>query len=84
VSGDEVRRAEVERRVRRAVADVLWADADELDVAKPLVDYGMDSLRAVQLVSQLESEFMLPLVEDVIVRWNTASDIVDHLMEGVS
>lgn len=68
--------ADAEGRVRRLVAEVLWTAADDLEATTPLVDYGLDSLRAVELVTLLEDEFGLALPEDVVAGLHTVSDMV--------
>ena len=68
--------------VRRLVAEVLWVDEDELDVTVPLMDYGMDSLRAISLVTGLEEEFSVSLPDDMVARLHTTEQIAHYLTEG--
>ncbi len=69
-------------QVRRLVAEVLWTDADELDDTVPLVDYGMDSLRAISLVTALEDAFSISLTDDVLALLHTTGQIARYLAEG--
>lgn len=73
---------DIDTSVRRLVAEVLWTDEDELDVTVPLVDYGMDSLRAISLVVRLEEEFSVSLPDDTVTRLHTTEQIVRYLAEG--
>ena len=61
---------------------MLWTDEDELDDTVPLVDYGMDSLRAISLVTGLEEEFSVSLTDDVVARLHTTGQIARYLTEG--
>jgi acyl carrier protein len=66
-------------QVRRLIAEVLWTDADQLDDSVPLVDYGLDSLRGISLITALEHKFMVSLTDDVLVRLHTTGQITQYL-----
>ena len=66
-------------QVRRLIAEVLWTDADQLDDTVPLVDYGLDSLRGISLITALEHKFMVSLTDDVLVRLHTTEQITQYL-----
>ena len=68
--------------VRRLIAEVLWTDEDGLDDTVPLVDYGMDSLRAMSLITALEQEFLVSLNDDVLARLHTTGQITRYLAMG--
>ncbi len=65
--------------VRRLIAEVLWTNEDELDDTVPLVDYGMDSLRAISLITALEQELKVSLNDDVLARMHTTGQITRYL-----
>jgi acyl carrier protein len=69
--------------VRRLIAEVLWTDEDELDDTVPLVDYGMDSLRAMSFITALEQELRVSLNDDVLARLHTTGQIARYLATGV-
>jgi acyl carrier protein len=70
---------DINGQVRRLIAEVLWTDEDQLDEGVPLVDYGLDSLRAISLITALEEEFLVSLSDDVLARLHTAGQITQYL-----
>jgi acyl carrier protein len=70
---------DIKGEVRRLIAEVLWTDEDQLDDTVPLVDYGLDSLRAMSLITALEREFLVSLDDDVLARLHTAGQITQYL-----
>ncbi|WP_421845113.1 acyl carrier protein [Mycobacterium sp.] len=74
--------AEIQSQVRQIVADVLWVDHKALEGSIPLVDYGMDSLRAITLITGLETAFGISLPDDVIARLHTTDQIAHYIAEG--
>jgi acyl carrier protein len=75
---------EVERTVRRLVAEVLWLPEAELGGATPLVEFGLDSPLAMELAVRMEETFAVSLPEDVVARLQTIDDIVDYLAAGTA
>jgi acyl carrier protein len=73
---------DINGQVRRLIAEVLCIDEDQLDDTVPLVDYGLDSLRAISLITALEHEFMMSLDDDVVARLHTAGQITQYLAGG--
>ncbi len=73
---------DINGQVRRLIAEVLWIDEDQLDDTVPLVDYGLDSLRAISLITALEHEFMMSLDDDDVARLHTAGQITQYLAGG--
>jgi acyl carrier protein len=71
--------ADINGQVRRLIAEVLWTDEERLDDTVPLVDYGLDSLRAISLITALEHEFLVILDDDVLAGLNTAGQITQYL-----
>jgi acyl carrier protein len=80
MSGNAIQ--DINRLVRRLIAEVLWTDEDELDDTVPLVDYGLDSLRAMSLITALEEEFLVNLKDDVLARLHTTGQITQYLAAG--
>jgi acyl carrier protein len=66
-------------RVRVVVAEVLWTLTSEIDDEVALVNYGLDSPRAIELTLRLEEEFCVELPEDVAARLDTTAAIAAHL-----
>lgn len=72
----------VDQQVRKIVAEVLWTTADELDGARKLVDYGLDSPTAIDLTVQLEDTFDIRIPEDEAARLETVDEIVAYVQEA--
>jgi acyl carrier protein len=73
---------DIRGQVRRVIAEVLSTDEDQLDDTVPLVDYGLDSLRAMSLITALEHEFLVSLDDDVLARLHTAGQITQYLTDA--
>ncbi|WP_445162313.1 acyl carrier protein [Mycobacterium sp. Dal123C01] len=65
-------------RVRAVVAEVLWVPVTDIDDDAALVNYGLDSPRAIELTLRLEEEFAVELPEDVAARLDTTAAIAAH------
>lgn len=67
--------------LRDKVANVLGADPEKVDLAKPLTDVGVDSLMAVELRNWIEGELRvkLPIVE--LMQGPTVDHLADVLLE---
>lgn len=67
--------------LREKVANVLGADPEKVDLAKPLTDVGVDSLMAVELRNWIEGELRvkLPIVE--LMQGPTVDRLADVLLE---
>ena len=70
---------DIRGQVRRLIAEVLWTDPDQLDDTIPLVDYGLDSLRAISLITALEHQFTVNLTDDALAQLHNARQITQYL-----
>jgi acyl carrier protein len=68
--------------IRRLVAEMLCTDAREIDDAVPLVDYGLDSLRAMSLVVVIEQQFSVIISDAELEQLTTTAQIADFLLRA--
>lgn len=73
----------IDERVRKIVAEVLWVAPGELDGARKLVDYGLDSPTAIDLTVQLEDAFDIRIREGDAARLATVDDITAFVTEAL-
>lgn len=88
---DAVRSAAAEERrglldvlVRDKVARVLGTSADQLDVEKPLLNLGIDSLMAVELRNWVEQELRVSLPIMELMRSPSLAGLTDLLLEQLA
>lgn len=77
--------AELEHTVRVLVAELGGVDASVIRSDADLRGYGVDSVRAVELLVRLEEAFAVSIPDEALTRLTTISDVVAYvsrLMEG--
>ncbi|XXY47428.1 SDR family NAD(P)-dependent oxidoreductase [Sorangium sp. So ce269] len=80
----EIRRTEIDARVRGHVAQVLGLSSSSVDAARPLQELGFDSLMAVELRNRLASELGQALPATLVFDYPTAERLADYLEERLS
>ena len=80
----EERRGLLDVLVRDKVARVLGTSADQLDVEKPLLNLGIDSLMAVELRNWLEQELRVSLPIMELMRSPSLARLTDLLVEQLA
>jgi len=65
--------------VRRHVAEVCGLEVSHLDDAARLIEYGMDSVRAIDLLVALEHEFGIEIPDRDVARLQTIRDVVTYI-----
>jgi acyl carrier protein len=69
----------VQELVRRHVAEVCALDASALRDEARLVEYGMDSVRAMDLLVALEHEFGIEIPDRDVPKLATLKDVVGYV-----
>lgn len=73
-------RAEIEARVKKAVARALKRQEEDISSdANFVFDLGADSMESLQLVAALDEEFDIEMAEDDALNVQTVSDAVDFI-----
>ncbi|WP_437758348.1 SDR family NAD(P)-dependent oxidoreductase [Sorangium sp. So ce1389] len=80
----EIRRTEIDARVRGHVAQVLGLSSSSVDAARPLQELGFDSLMAVELRNRLAAELGQALPATLVFDYPTADRLADYLEERLS
>jgi acyl carrier protein len=66
------------------LSDALHVPVDQIDLTKPLVEVGLDSLDAVHMIATIESIIRQELPEDVIRRVSCLGDIFEMMRERMA
>lgn len=66
------------------LSDTLDEPVDQIDLNKPLVDIGLDSLDAVHMIATVESIIQQELPEDVIRRVSCLNDIFEMMRDRIA
>ena len=66
------------------LSDTLKVPVAQIDLTKPLVDVGLDSLDAVHMIATIESIIRQELPEDVIRRVSCLGDIFEMMRERMA
>jgi acyl carrier protein len=70
-----------------AVVDELFRrglSVPELDPDLPLVDYGLDSVRSIDLIVELESTFGVYISDEQAASMRTLRDVVDQVAASLA
>ena len=62
--------------VKRTIANVCSMDVTKVDPQRDMLEYGMDSARAMDLIVSLEDKFDIEISDEVMVGLRTGNDIV--------
>lgn len=77
--------AEIEAKVKSAVAEQLGKSAEEISKgASFLDDLGADSLDLVELVMAFESEFNITIPDEDSSQLTTVQSVIDYIQEKTS
>jgi acyl carrier protein len=66
------------------LAQKMGCEANAIDRTRPLSDYGLDSMVAVELSGQLEQRLGRPISPSIAWELPTVAELATHLMEGGS
>jgi acyl carrier protein len=75
----------MDRNLTETVAAVIAreqkCDPNDITLSTRLTDLGIDSLRAITILYELEEEFGIEIPNEIIETIDTVGDIVDRLKE---
>ena len=70
--------------VKRHVAEVCAVDPAKIRDDARLAEYGMDSVRAMDLLVALEHEFQIEIPDRDVPRMQTVKDVVSYIERKLS
>lgn len=65
--------------VRQLLAEVCAVDPASVQLDAPLIDYGLDSARAIDLIVGLEEAFSIRIPDEAVAKMKTLNDIVAYV-----
>lgn len=71
--------AEIEGRLRAELASSVGLDAAQIDVHAPMFDYGLDSLSAITLLSDVETWLGMEVPATLVWDHATIAELADAL-----
>jgi len=72
-------------KIKEIIVQELGVKADKVVLGAALADdFGADSLDALELFNQIESEFLVTISDDAAMKMKDVSDLVDFVLEHVS
>ena len=78
-------KTEIEQRVKKVIADVLNAKADEVQTTSNFIfDLGADSKQSVELVAAFEEEFDIEMDQDQALAVQSVGDAVNFIADVVN
>ena len=66
------------------LSETLQISVDQIDLDKPLIEIGLDSLDAVHMIATIESIIRQELPENVIQQVTCLNDIFDMMRERMA
>ena len=76
----EVGYADIQPKVTSAVKDLIDKESDsELDVHAPVMELGIDSLGATELIQRLSNDLGLRLAPTLLFDYPTVDELSNHL-----
>lgn len=65
--------------IRQLLAEVCALDPTSVQPDAPLIDYGLDSARAIDLIVGLEEAFGIRIPDDAVAKMKTLQDITNYV-----
>jgi acyl carrier protein len=69
----------LELHIRSLLAEVSGVHPSSIRGRAPLLDYGLDSLRTIDLIVRIEDDFGIHIAEDALFELNTVSDVAAYV-----
>lgn len=72
-------------KIKEIIVQELGVKAEKVVLTAALADdFGADSLDALELFNQIESEFLVTISDDAAMKMKDVSDLVDFVLDHVS
>jgi len=72
-------------KIKELIVDELGVKEEKVVMEAALADdFGADSLDALELFNQIESEFLVTISDDAATKMKDVKDLVDYVVEKVS
>ncbi|MBU1145489.1 MAG: acyl carrier protein [Firmicutes bacterium] len=72
-------------KVKEIIVQELGVKPEKVVLEAGLADdFGADSLDALELFNQIESEFLVSISDEAATKMNDVSDLVDYVLEHVN
>ena len=84
MTATQLKPAEVLTWLTLKFADWLELPVEELEPARPMSSYGLDSISAVTLTVQLEEELDIELETSLLFKRPTLQSLAEHLTESLN
>lgn len=69
----------IEQTIQREAALVLAIPTDQLERTTPLVEYGLDSVRAMEIIAGIEDLFDIEVADTDIAKLHTVADLAAYV-----
>ncbi len=76
--------ASEESVIRRLFAQVCALDESSVRSDVPLLEYGLDSARGIDLLVTLESQFDIRIPDDDIMKMRTLADVTAYVRQRIA
>jgi acyl carrier protein len=76
--------ASEESVIRRLLAEVCALDESALRADVPLLEYGLDSARGIDLLVGLETHFDIRIPDEDIPKMRTLGDVTAYVIERIA
>jgi len=80
----DMSRDQIEAVVRAFMHEVSGTDPERIRSSRHLLEYGIDSVRAVDLAGMLEDRFHIAIPDEVLMRLRSLDDVVSYLAPYVA
>ena len=70
--------------IRRTLAEVCALDPVALRADVPLIEYGLDSARAIDLLVAIEGEYDVRIPDDAVLKIRTLADLCAYVRGRVA
>lgn len=76
--------AALKEELRALIAEIIERDAAEVEDAKPLRDLGVDSMQAIEIISDLERRYQIKIPESDFKRVTNLDSVTALLAEKLA